>query len=208
MPTQEKKRHIPNGEVNPTTTATNPAEPSYRDTMEQKTSANTPSEKLDDSNNSPPQKRAKPQPEEKSPPPEATSNHATTTARNLNGGNQPFNHQPTNTANTDNQQPSRNGIFNVILPSEEDSVRTPEENLEPNSAGLKSSRTGGVWNKSLEESHPAQVKEKSLLGHLICSEETQKEIFRILESEGVTEIGALLKVSPSKFVLVFGSKAA
>ena len=57
------------------------------------------------------------------------------------------------------------------------------------------------------------VKERSLLGHLVCSEETQKkilesDIFRILKSEGVTEIGALYKVSPSKFVLVFGSKAA
>ena len=45
----------------------------------------------------------------------------------------------------------------------------------------------------------------------MCSEEAQKkilesDIFRILESEGVTEIGALYKVSPSKFVLVFGSK--
>ena len=75
------------------------------------------------------------------------------------------------------------------------------------------SRTGGVWNKSLEEAHSAQVKERSLLGHLIGSKETQKkilesDIFRILKSEGVTEIGALYKVSPSKFVLVFGSKAA
>ena len=47
----------------------------------------------------------------------------------------------------------------------------------------------------------------------MCSEGTQKKIlesdlFRILESEGVTEIGALYKVSPSKFVLVFGSKTA
>ena len=47
----------------------------------------------------------------------------------------------------------------------------------------------------------------------MCSEETQRKIlesafFRILESEGVTEIRALYKVSPSKFVLVFGSKTA
>ena len=45
----------------------------------------------------------------------------------------------------------------------------------------------------------------------MCSEETQRktlesDYFRILESEGVTEIGALYKVSPSKFVLVFRSK--
>ena len=70
------------------------------------------------------------------------------------------------------------------------------------------SRTGGVWNKSLEEAHSAQVKERSLLGHLVCSEEIQKKDFRIgylsySESEGVTEIGTLYKVSPSKFVLVF-----
>ena len=76
-----------------------------------------------------------------------------------------------------------------------------------------SPRTGGAWNKSLEEAHSAQVKERLLLGHLVCSEKTQKkilesDIFRILKSEGVTEIGALYKVSPSKFVLVFGSKAA
>ena len=76
-----------------------------------------------------------------------------------------------------------------------------------------SSQTGGVWNKSLEEAHCAQVKERSPLGHLVCSEETQKkilesDIFRILKSEGVTEINALYKVSPSKFILVSRSKAA
>ena len=52
-----------------------------------------------------------------------------------------------------------------------------------------------------------------MLGHIITSEETQKkileaDIFRLLESEGVTEVGALYKVSPSKFVLVFGSRAS
>ena len=89
----------------------------------------------------------------------------------------------------------------------------PEENLEQNSTGLKSSQIRGVWHKSLEESHAARSKKRSLLGHILCSEETQKkilesDIFRILESEGVTEIGAMHKVSPSKFVLVFGSKTA
>ena len=63
------------------------------------------------------------------------------------------------------------------------------------------------------ELHSAQIKEKSLLGHLVCSEETQRKIlesdvFCIPESEGVTEIGALCKVSPSKFVLALGSKTA
>ena len=45
------------------------------------------------------------------------------------------------------------------------------------------------------------------------SEETERkilksDIFRILESEGVTEIGALYKISPSKFVLAFGSETS
>ena len=102
-------------------------------------------------------------------------------------------------------------MLNFILPSEDDCALAPEENLEPNSAGLKSSQTRGVWHKSLEESHSAQIKEKSMLGHLVYSEETTKkflesDIFRILKSEGITEIGALYKVSPSMFVLVFGSK--
>ena len=63
----------------------------------------------------------------------------------------------------------------------------------------------------MEENHSAWIKERSLLGHIMCSEEAQKnilelDIFRILESEGVTEIGAPYKVFPSKFVLVFGSQ--
>ena len=142
-----------------------------------------------------------------------TGNDAATIAGNLNEANDIPNQQPTNIESTANRQPSKNGIYDFILPSEEDSVRVSEENLDPNSAGLVNSRTGGVWYKSLEEAHSAQVKKRSLLGHLICSKETQKkilesDIFRILKSEGVTEIGALYKVSPSKFVLVFESKAA
>ena len=105
------------------------------------------------------------------------------------------------------------GIFNFILPSEEDCALNPEENLEPNSTGLKSSRTLGVWHKFLEENHSAQIKERSLFGHIVCSEETQKkvlesDIFRILESVGVIGKGVQYKVSPSKFVLIFGSKMA
>ena len=119
--------------------------------MEQKTSVDVSSKKLDDSNNSPLQKRAKRQPEEKSSPSETTSNDAAVIAENLND------QQPANTEITDNQKPSKNSIFDFILLSEEDSVRVPGENLDPNSDGLASSRTGGVWNKSLEEAHSAQV---------------------------------------------------
>ena len=142
--------------------------------MEQKISVDISTEKLEDTNNSPPQKRAKCQPKENLPPLEATSINAAETNDSLMGTNHLLNQQPKNSVDADYQQPSRNGIFNFVLPSEEDCVQAPEENLEPNSASLKSSRTGGIWHKSLEESHPAQVKEKSLLGHLVCSEETQK----------------------------------
>ena len=38
-------------------------------------------------------------------------------------------------------------IYNFILPSEEDNDLAPRENLESNSAGLKSSQTGGVLDK-------------------------------------------------------------
>ena len=91
-------------------------------------------------------------------------------------------------------------IYDFELPSLENWF-PPEENLEPNSAGLKGSRTRGVWHKSLEENHSAQIKEIWLLGHIMCSEEAQKkilesDIFRILESDGVIEIGVLHKVSP------------
>ena len=138
---------------------------------------------------------------------------------NLNHNKQPINRlteenqQSTNIATAENKQQSKIGIFNFILPSEEDTVQACEENLEPSSDSLMNTRTGRAWNKSLEEAHSAKIKERSLLGHIICSEGTQKkilesDIFRILKSEGVTEIGALYKVSPSKFVLVFGSKTA
>ena len=59
-----------------------------------------------------------------------------------------------------------------ILPKGDDCTLAPEENLVPNSTDLKSSGTRGVWHKSLEENHAAQIKERSLLGHPLCSEET------------------------------------
>ena len=91
--------------------------------MEQKTSVDASSEKLDDSSNSSPQKRAKRQPEEKSSPSQTTSNDAATTAENLNEANHLSNQHPTNTEIIDSQQSSKTGIFDFILPSEEDSVR-------------------------------------------------------------------------------------
>ena len=142
--------------------------------MEQKTSDANSSEQPEDASISPQPKKAKCQPEENSLSSDATSNDAATIAGNLNEANDVSNHQPSNIEITANQQPPKYGTYDFIPPSEEDSVRVSEENLDPNSAGLVNSRTGGVWNKSLGEAHSAQIKERSLLGHLIYSEETQK----------------------------------
>ena len=79
------------------------------------------------------------------------------------------------------------------------------------SAGSKGARAGGVWHRSLEESHSAQIRERSLPGYVQCLDDShqilESDIFRILKCEGVQGIEAMYKVSPSKFVLVFGSRA-
>ena len=61
----------------------------------------------------------------------------------------------------------------------------------------------GVRHKSLEGNHSAWIKKRSLIGHILCPEETPK---KTLESDILSEVGTLYKASPSKFVLVFGSK--
>ena len=69
------------------------------------------------------------------------------------------------------------------------------DNIEPPLAGLKSLQTTGVWHKALEKEHTAQVKEKSLLGHLLCWEVPE-----------IPEISPLYKISSSKLTLIFESK--
>ena len=160
-------------------------------------------------NKSPPWKKSRNQTDENL---QTTSNHTVIVDDNLTGPDITAQQSP-DLRDITIQQPLNSGIFKFVLHSEEDCALLPEENLEPNSAGLKSSRTSEVWQKSLEESPAAQVRERSLFGHIMCPDETQKKILEsdicsILESEGVTEIGALYKVSPSKFVLVFNSKTA
>ena len=178
------------------------ANPHNHDIMEQISDA--PGTGMSSSHDSPPQKKAKIQKE---------GTLTITVERDEDPPRGGELQQPTNLRNEITNQPLKDGIFNSHLPSDEETNPTPAENLEPNSAGLKSSRTRGVCHKSLEESHSARIKERSLLGHLMCPECTQQkilesDIFRTLGSEGVTEIGALCKVSSSKFVLVFGSKTA
>ena len=128
--------------------------------MEQKTNVYFSTEQSEDSSNSPPQKRAKRQPGENLHQLKVTSINAAKTDDHLIGAERLFNQQSTNSDDSTNQQPLKNGIFNFFLPSQEDCILAPEENLVPNSAGLKSSQTRGVWHKSLEESHSAQIKER------------------------------------------------
>ena len=181
--------------------------------MEQIANVDKLTDQIDESSNSPPQKRAKHQPDENLQQLKTISSNIDTSDDHLIGADRLTNQHSTNSNDIATQQPSKNGIFNFIAPSEEDCAWTPEENLERNSALLKNSQTRGVWHKSLGESHAVRIRERLLFGHIMCPEETRKkilelDIFRILESEEDTEIGALYKVSPSKFVLFFTPKTA
>ena len=120
------------------------------------------------SSNSRPSRRAKHHSDDNIQHPSTTSNNPDTHDDISNGSEQILNQQPMNSDDTATQQPSNNDIFNFIQPSQDDCALAPDKNLEPNSAGLKSSRTGGVCHKSLEESHAAQINERSLLGHILC----------------------------------------
>ena len=125
------------------------------------------------------------------------------------------NQEPTTDTQPQNGEPrqpiTKNGIYNFCLPSEGESDKTPQGNLVTDSAGSKGARAGGVWHRSLEESHSAQIRERSLPGYVQCLDDShqilESDIFRILKCEGVQGIEAMYKVSPSKFVLVFGSRA-
>ena len=115
--------------------------------MEQNNTVGKLTQQSDDSDISPPPKRPKNVIDQEL---ETTSSNAALLDDHLIGAEHPHNQQSTNSDNSTEQLPLKNGIFNFILPSEEDCALNPEENLEPNSAGLKSSRTRGVWHKSLE----------------------------------------------------------
>ena len=90
--------------------------------MEQKTSDDNSSEQPGHASISPQPKKASYQPKENSLSSDATSNDAATIAGNLNEANDKSNQEPTNIEIADDQQPSKNGIYDFILASEEDSV--------------------------------------------------------------------------------------
>ena len=64
-----------------------------------------------------------------------------------------------------------------------------------------------MWHKAIGEENGAQIKEKSLLGHLLCSEVLPKR-FLGSSNKGVTKISTLYKISSSKFNLIFESERA
>ena len=109
----------------------------------------------DRSNTSPLSKIPKLQQKGNIPPSDTTSNNAATIAENLNAPNVVCDQERSIIVTAEHQKQSKIGIFDFFLPSEKESVRCSAENLEPNSAGLRISRTGGVWNRSLEEAHSA-----------------------------------------------------
>ena len=95
---------------------------------------NTPNQ-TDTSNYSPPTKRAKQQPERDLTQVATTSN--TTTNSDAHSDDHSLRAEQSEDVNP--KQPLKDGIFNPYLPSEEEVNSDPVENLEPNSAGLKSS---------------------------------------------------------------------
>ena len=150
--------------------------------MEQWTNDDISTEQIEDSSNSPPQKRAKRQPGDNSQQVETTSFNADPSDNDLTGAERLVN------------QPSKIQIIWWYIQLYSDSTQ-----LYPFRGRLCSGPWGeswtklrlfeklANWHKPLEESHSAQVKKRSLLGHLVCWGEAQRkivesDIFRILES--------------------------
>ena len=116
--------------------------------MEQRTNDDISRKQIEDLSNSPPQNRAKRQLGDNSQQVETTSFNADPSDNYLTKAEQlahlPSNSQIVRLISSHHLI----GIFSFILtlfnfiPSEEDCGLAPEENLEPNFAGLKSSRTG------------------------------------------------------------------
>ena len=62
-----------------------------------------------------------------------------------------------------------------------------------------------------EENYAAEMRVRTLLGRLKCegaepSSVREKDIFRILELNEVTDVEAVYKTSGERFVLIFGSE--
>ena len=139
--------------------------------MEQWTNDDISTEQIEDSSNSPPQKRAKRQPGDNLQQVETTSFNADPSENDLTGAEHLVN------------QPSQVQIMWWYIQLYSDSIQlyTFGGRLCCGPWGeswtkLRWFEKLANWHKSLEESHSAQIKGKSLLGHLVCSEENQRKI--------------------------------
>ena len=80
--------------------------------------------------------------------------------------------------------------------------------LPPGNADSSSSEH---WYSGHEENYAAEVRVRTLHGRIICegaepSSIREEEIYRILESNEVTDVEALYKTSKGTFILIFGSE--
>ena len=80
--------------------------------------------------------------------------------------------------------------------------------LPPGNADSSSSEH---WYSGHEENYAAEVRVRTLHGRIICEEAEpssirEEEIYRILESNEVTDVEALYKTSKGTFILIFGSE--
>ena len=78
-------------------------------------------------------------------------------------------------------------------------------------AGNADSSSLEHWYSDHEENYTAEVRVRTLHGRIICegaepSMIREEEIYRILESNEVTDVEALYKSSKWRFVLIFGSE--
>ena len=168
--------------------------------MEQWASDDISTEQIEDSSNSPPQKRAKRQPRDNSQQVETTSFNVHLSDSYLSRAEHiviqilllifRFWYWSSYSDNMIIQQPSIKGyiqLYSDPIQFYHFGGRLCSGSWGESWAKLRWFEKLANWHKSLEESHSAQIKGKSLLGHLVCSGEAQRkilesDIFRILES--------------------------
>ena len=135
------------------------------------------------------------------PQEDGTQNHNSQPNQNPQKNSQPNSSQPmridaesgTDTANTRQQPYDGMQNFYAKLPSAEDDSASSD------------------WHLGLEERYAAEVRVRTLLCSLIYegTEPTsvrEKDIYRILQLNEVTDVEALYKTSGKRFVLIFGSE--
>ena len=141
--------------------------------MEQWTNDDISTEQIEDSSNSQPQKRGKRQPGDNSQQVKTTSFNADPSDNHLAGAELVVNKLSNYSDNMINQQLSEQLYIQLYSPF---GGRLCSGSWGESWAKLCWFEKLANWHKSLEESHSAQIKGKSLLDHLVCSGEAQRKI--------------------------------